>query len=288
MNTTQTLHTVGTPPKALPIEERNTVSQPTARQPDFLVVRDVAKEFTSKHKSVRAVDDVSFSLARGEFTSIVGPSGCGKSTVLRMVAGLTQASSGTVILDGKQIDGPRREIGIMFQSPVLLPWRTVLHNVLLPAEVQKLEGDYRQDAMDLLKVAGLAGFENHYPAELSGGMQQRVAMCRTLLRRPALLLLDEPFGALDSITREVLNDELLRLAKLRNMTVLLITHSIDEAIYLSDRVILMSSRPGRVSADWRIDLPAERNVETRELPAFGRHASEIRESLGIAHRGSSV
>jgi len=251
----------------------------------ILEIRDVVKDFTPKGKVIRAVDGVSLSLAQGEFVSIVGPSGCGKSTVLRMVAGLTGATSGEISLRGTHIAGPRPEVGIMFQSPVLLPWRSVLKNVLLPSETQRLGGDPRREAMELLEVAGLAGFENHYPSELSGGMQQRVAMCRTLLRQPDLLLLDEPFGALDSITREILNDELLRIARLRDMTVLLITHSIDEAVYLSDRVVLMSSRPGKVTGEWAIDMPTERSLETRELPAFGRYASDIRESLGIAHRG---
>jgi NitT/TauT family transport system ATP-binding protein len=251
----------------------------------ILEIGDVVKDFTTKRKVVRAVDGVSLSLAPGEFVSIVGPSGCGKSTVLRMVAGLTAATSGSINLRGAPISRPRPEVGIMFQSPVLLPWRSVLKNVLLPSETQKLNGDPGRDAMELLEVAGLAGFENHYPSELSGGMQQRVAMCRTLLRRPDLLLLDEPFGALDSITREILNDELLRIARLRSMTVLLITHSIDEAVYLSDRVVLMSSRPGKVTGEWKIDLPTERSLETRELPAFARYCSDIRENLGIAHRG---
>jgi NitT/TauT family transport system ATP-binding protein len=258
---------------------------PDTTESDLLVLSDVTKEFTSKRNHVRAVSETSFTLGRGEFTSIVGPSGCGKSTVLKIMAGLMPASGGQVTLRGQPVLGPRPDIGIMFQSPVLLPWRQILPNVLLPAEIQKLPGDFRREAKDLLALTGLDGFEKHYPAELSGGMQQRVAMCRTLLRKPDLLLLDEPFGALDSITRETLNDELLRLARSRNMTVLLVTHSIDEAIYLSDRVLLMSARPGRIVADWRIDLPAQRDIETRQLPAFGHYAREIRESLAAAHHG---
>lgn len=260
-------------------------TSPEGAARDFLELRGIEKEFRTNRQRVRAVDKVSFGIKKGEFVSIVGPSGCGKSTILRMVAGLTEPTGGELSLKGKAIHAPRPEVGIMFQSPVLLPWRTIMKNVLLPAETQKLNGDPRQDAKDLLAMAGLSDFENHYPAELSGGMQQRVAMCRTLLRRPELLLLDEPFGALDSITREVLNDELLRIAKLRGMTVLLITHSIDEAVYLSDRVMLMSSRPGRVTDQWRIELPSERNLDTRQLPAFGRYTSAIRESLGLAHSG---
>jgi NitT/TauT family transport system ATP-binding protein len=256
----------------------------TAGTDPILEIDDVVKDFTVKRQQVRAVDGVSLSIGQGEFVSIVGPSGCGKSTVLRMIAGLTQASAGDIRLRGTSISRPHPDVGIMFQSPVLLPWRSVLKNVLLPSETQRLEGDPREEAKALLQVAGLGGFESHYPTELSGGMQQRVAMCRTLLRKPDLLLLDEPFGALDSITREILNDELLRVARRRNMSVLLITHSIDEAVYLSDRVVLMSSRPGKVTGEWQIDLPAERSVATRELPAFGRYAAEIRESLGVAHR----
>jgi NitT/TauT family transport system ATP-binding protein len=226
---------------------------------------------------VEALAGISLSVSSGEFVSIVGPSGCGKSTLLRIVAGLRPATRGTVGVAGRQVRGPIAEVGMVFQSPVLLKWRSILDNVLLPAELAgKNAASLRGRAHQLLEMAGLAGFDAKLPRELSGGMQQRAALCRALLLDPPLLLMDEPFGALDAMTRDDMALELLRIwgeasggPDHERKTVLFVTHSIPEAVFLSDRVVVMSARPGRIAADFAIDLPRPRTVELRASQAFG-------------------
>src|SRR5262249_16370613 len=196
--------------------------------------------------AVRALEAIEFEIGEGEFVAIVGPSGCGKTTLLKILAGLIPASAGSALLCGTPITGPRRDIGVVFQAPVLCPWRTVLGNVLLPADVQRLDRrQLRAVALDLLRLVGLEEFQGRYPWELSGGMQQRVAIVRALIHDPAMLLMDEPFGALDAMTREQMNLELQRIWLERRKTVVFITHSIPEAVFLADRGFVMTSRPGR-------------------------------------------
>ena len=227
-----------------------------------------------------ALEDIDFSVDDGEFVSIVGPSGCGKSTLLKILAGLLPASQGEAELRGTPIDGPRRDIGVVFQSPVLFPWRSVLGNVLLPADVQGLGRDRLKDrALDLIGLVGLTGFEHRYPWQLSGGMQQRVALVRALIHDPALLLMDEPFGALDALTRETMNVELQRIWLERRKTVVFITHSTSEAVFLGDRVIVMTPRPGRVRDVLEVDLPRPRALEVMNTEAFGVYVQRIRKAL---------
>src|SRR5438128_1727813 len=218
-----------------------------ARSADVIHVKGLRKEYGTARGTVLALDGIDFTVGEGEFVAIVGPSGCGKSTLLKILAGLLPATRGEVNLRSVPVTGPRRDIGVVFQSPVLFPWRTVLENVLLPIDVQRLGREKnRGRALELLSLVGLSGFEHRYPWELSGGMQQRVAITRSLMHDPALLLMDEPFGALDAMTRESLNLELQRIWLDRHETILFVTHSIAEAVFLADRVFVMTSRPGRL------------------------------------------
>ncbi|MDB5820830.1 MAG: transporter ATP-binding protein [Rhizobacter sp.] len=227
-----------------------------------------------------ALQDVDFAVAPGEFVTVVGPSGCGKSTLLRILAGITTSSTGRVMIDGKPSSGPSREVGVVFQSPVLLPWRSVLQNVLVPAEIQKRDAKQsREKAMQYLQLVGLAGFEAKFPGELSGGMQQRVGIARALVNSPSLLLMDEPFGALDAMTRETMNLELLKIKESAGTTVMLVTHSIPEAVFLGDRVVVMSPRPGRVTQIIEVDLPKPRPLSIINSEAFGAYVSGIRADL---------
>ncbi|MEU5367414.1 ABC transporter ATP-binding protein [Streptomyces sp. NPDC005951] len=243
---------------------------------------DVAVRFRSKKRDVTALSDVSLDVAPGEFVAIVGPSGCGKSTLLKLVAGLLTASSGDVLLGGERVTGPRHDIGYVFQRAALLEWRSALRNILLQAEIRRMEPAVaRARADELIRMTGLGGFEDAYPHELSGGMQQRVALCRALLHEPPVLLMDEPFGALDALTREQMNTELNRIWRTTGTTVLLVTHSISEAVYLADRVVVMSPRPGTVTEIIEVGLPAERDYsETLGRPAFRAAAAHIRDLLG--------
>ncbi|MFJ2434815.1 ABC transporter ATP-binding protein [Streptomyces anulatus] len=243
---------------------------------------DVSVRFRSKKRDVTAIGDVSLDVAPGEFVAIVGPSGCGKSTLLKLVAGLLTASSGEVLLGGEQVTGPRHDIGYVFQRAALLEWRSALRNILLQAEIRHMEPvSARERADDLIRMTGLTGFEDAYPHELSGGMQQRVALCRALLHEPPVLLMDEPFGALDALTREQMNTELNRIWRTTGTTVLLVTHSISEAVYLADRVVVMSPRPGTVTEVIEVGLPAERDYsETLGRPEFRAAAAHIRDLLG--------
>lgn len=242
----------------------------------------VAVRFRTKKKDVTALRDVSLRISPGEFVSIVGASGCGKSTLLKLVSGLLRPSSGQVRLHGEDVRGPRRDIGYVFQRAALLEWRTARKNILLQAEMRRLpKAEVRQRVDELIAMTGLTGFEDAYPNELSGGMQQRVALCRALLHRPPVLLMDEPFGALDALTREQMNVELRRIWRESGTTVLLVTHSIAEAVYLANRVIVMTPRPGTVAEVIDVDLPVERDYgQTMSEPAFARATGRIRDLLG--------
>ena len=228
-----------------------------------------------------AVDAIDLDVTPGEFCVIVGPSGCGKSTLLKVLAGLVRAESGEATIAGQAAGAPREDIGYVFQSPTLLPWLTVLDNVLLPLRVQKRPGRESWAALgrELLGVVGLADFAGSYPNELSGGMQQRVGMARALVHDPSLLLMDEPFGALDALTRETMNAELQRIWLLRRKTVVFVTHSISEAVFLADRIIVMSRRPGRVLADIRVDLPRPRAIASMDSGRFTEISREVRGHL---------
>ncbi len=246
-------------------------------------IRDLSKQFHSHDGGVTlALDRVSLQIQPGQFVSVVGPSGCGKSTLLAILAGVMERSSGSVTLRGAEVTGPRRDVGVMFQEALLLPYRTVMQNIMLPAIIHKLPlAEYQQRANALLKLVQLEGFADRYPSELSGGMQQRAAIARGLLHNPAMLLMDEPFGALDAMTREQMNLDLLDIWSEARKTVMLITHSISEAVFLSDRVIVMSPRPGRIVDTLDIDLPRPRNLAMMATPAFGAYAARIRASLGL-------
>jgi NitT/TauT family transport system ATP-binding protein len=236
---------------------------------------------TVSGEPVLALDHLDMAVDDGEFVCLVGPSGCGKSTLLRLLAGLDRADAGTFSLAGSTIDGPTAEVGVVFQQATLLPWLTVWQNVTLPLRVGGHSIDGRETSVrDLLRIAGLQGFENKYPYELSGGMQQRVAIVRALSRDPKLLLMDEPFGALDALTREKMNAELQRIWLASRKTVVLITHSIDEAVFLGDRVIVMSPRPGRIVRELKVNLPRPRvAAETFGHPEHVRLSREIRSLL---------
>jgi NitT/TauT family transport system ATP-binding protein len=241
----------------------------------------VSKIFaTASGERVRALDSTTLRVQPGEFITVVGASGCGKTTLLRLIAGLERCSSGSIRVNGTEQVGPSEQIGIVFQDPTLLPWRTVLENVLLPVQVLKLDmKTHRPRALALLDTVGLADFQNKYPHELSGGMRQRVAIARALVHDPAMLLMDEPFGALDALTRDQLNLELLEIWAKTRKTVLLITHSITESVFLADRVIVMSPRPGRVVEEIRVDLPRPRDLEMINSETFGSHVRRIRSQL---------
>lgn len=245
----------------------------------------VSRVYKGDEGDLLAVDQVSLEVAPSEFCSVLGPSGCGKSTLLMMIAGLYPTSAGQVFINGAPVNGPHTELGIVFQRDVLLEWRTVLDNVLLPVEVKHLsKSRYRKRALELLSMVGLTEFANAYPEQLSGGMRQRVAICRALIHDPPLLLMDEPFGALDALTREKLNLDLMRLTTESNKTVVFVTHSIDEAVLMSDRLMVMTPRPGKVSRMLEVDLPKPRTLATRADPGFHALVSEIRDafhSMGI-------
>ncbi len=236
----------------------------------------VSKTYAAMEGAVAALESVTLDVAEGEFVSILGPSGCGKSTLLLIIAGLLPASAGEVRLAGRGVTRPQTEIGIVFQNPVLLDWRTVIGNVLLQVESRGLDvGAYRPKAQALLQSVGLAGFEAKYPFELSGGMRQRTAICRALIHDPPLLMMDEPFGALDALTREQMRLDIERLWLETRKTVLFITHSITEAVLLSDRVVVMSPRPGRIDGVFPIELPRPRHLAVQESAEFARYIKAI-------------
>jgi NitT/TauT family transport system ATP-binding protein len=245
---------------------------------DVLLRADkLAVTYASTRGPVVALQDLSTTLHEGEFLSVLGPSGCGKSTLLKVVAGLLKPSGGSVSLAGAPITGPRPDVGIVFQQPTLLPWQSVLDNVLLPIRTLGMDLDAGRDkAMQLLKLVGLDKFARHFPNELSGGMQQRVGIARGIIHDPTLLLMDEPFAALDAMTREHMMLELQRIWMATGKSVVFITHSIPEAVFLSDRIAVLSSRPGRTIREVEIDLPRPRTLATMADPRFTEIANELR------------
>ena len=244
----------------------------------FVSVRNLSHAYATPTGPVDALDDISFDLGRGEFIAVVGPSGCGKTTLLLAVAGLLRASAGAVTIAGNRVAEPFTDVGIVFQDPVLLDWRDVLANVMVQADVRGLDrATLRERSRALLARVGLEGFEHRHPWELSGGMRQRVSLCRALVHEPPLLLMDEPFGALDALTREQMNLDLQDLWLARRPGVLFVTHAIDEAVFLANRVIVMTPRPGRIAAEIAIDLPRPRHPEMREWPAFAQATRRIRD-----------
>ncbi len=247
-----------------------------------LEIREVRKVFDE----LEAIRSVSFDVRDGEFVSILGPSGCGKSTLLAMIAGLASATEGEIRLNGTPVTGPRRETGVVFQSPVLLPWRTVLDNVLFPAELLKLSrGKLKPRALELLRMAKIADFAAALPRQLSGGMRQRAAICRALVHDPSLLLMDEPFSALDAITRDELGVELMRIWQANRKTVVFVTHSIREAVFLSDRILVMGQRPATMVEDLPINLPRPRQIAMTEEGEFNRYVRHLRRAIEASHAG---
>ncbi|TVR01606.1 MAG: ABC transporter ATP-binding protein [Spirochaetaceae bacterium] len=256
-------------------------------------VQDLKKVYASRNGDpVHALDRVNLIAQDGEFVSILGPSGCGKSTLLRIVAGLIPASGGDIFVQEHRVKGPNPNVGMVFQSAVLLHWRTVMENILLPIEIRREKVDqYRERAMDLVRLTGLEGFENRAPYELSGGMQQRVSICRALITNPSLLLLDEPFGALDAFTRDQMNVELLRIwrgessassaRENKRPTILFITHSITESVFLSDRVAVMSFRPSSIIKTFDIPFARPRDLSVITKPEFGELVLEIRSHITV-------
>jgi NitT/TauT family transport system ATP-binding protein len=253
-------------------------------KPVLITMAGLEKRFTSRSgEQVTALSNVTLNIRENEFISVVGPSGCGKTTLLRILAGLETASSGELRLQGSQVVGPRNNVGVVFQQATLLPWNSVLDNVLLPAQLKNDRSAATTDrAMRLLEFMGLKGFDKKYPFELSGGMQQRVAICRALMRDPKVLLMDEPFGALDAMTREAMNMELMRVWSEEQKTVIFITHSIPEAVLLGDRVVVMSPRPGRISEIVDVDIERPRDLDCMGMPRFGELCSHIRSIFGAS------
>ena len=243
-----------------------------------VVIDDLSKVYqTRQGDAVEALAPVNLTIAPGEFVAIVGPSGCGKSSLLSLIAGLATATTGRVLIDGERVDRPNAKVGIVFQNDLLLYWRSVIDNVMLPVEIKGWDrGRHLPRARQLLEQVGLQDFGAKYPDELSGGMRQRVAICRALIQQPGLLLMDEPFGALDALTREQMIMDLQSMWRAVNNTVLFITHSIDEAIFLADRVLVMSPRPGRIDLDLRIDLARPRKWRVHNEPRFQEFVAGVR------------
>ncbi|TDD28504.1 ABC transporter ATP-binding protein [Actinomadura sp. KC06] len=248
-------------------------------------LRGVGKRFDGGVEAIRNLD---LSVGPEEFVSIVGPSGCGKSTLLRVIAGLTPCADGSVHVHGEEVTAPRTDVGMMFQRPALLAWKTSLENALLPVRMHRKvrDGDLRE-AMRLLALFNLEGFEHHFPEQLSGGMQQRVALARLMMTGARVRLLDEPFGAVDELTRELLNLELLKIHERTASATLFVTHSVSEAVLLSDRIVVMTPRPGTVAADVTVSLPRPRSLDMAHSPEFQEFASTVRDGLHLvqAERG---
>ena len=252
---------------------------------DFIRLDRVGMTYATASGAVEALRDIDLTVGRGELVAIVGPSGCGKSTLLRIIAGLRPPSRGRVEVDGREVLRPIPSVGMVFQAPVLLKWRTIESNVLLPAELSGRDPhDYRRRAGELLRLVGLAEFAQKLPRELSGGMQQRASLCRALLLDPPLLLMDEPFGALDAMTRDEMNLELLRVwgeGSRERKTIVFVTHSIPEAVFLADRVMVMTPRPGRLGRVFDVPLPRPRTVASRAVPVFGALTLAVHEAIGV-------
>lgn len=245
-----------------------------------LVVRQVSAVFADPSGGLHALQDLSFEVQPQEYVCLLGPSGCGKTTLLRTLAGLLRPTRGEIEYQGQRLDGPQPGIGLVFQKANLMPWRNVLGNILLPLEVAGLPRKAaREKAQLLAELVGLQGFENSLPRQLSGGMAQRVALARALVQDPSLLLLDEPFGSLDALTRERMGTELLHIWQQRRKTVVMVTHSISEALLLADRVLVLTPRPGRLCLDVAVNLPRPRSEETRYLPEFSALSRQIRAAI---------
>ncbi len=246
-----------------------------------LILRNLSVTFPNNDGGLEALENISFSVFPQEFVCLLGPSGSGKSTMLRILAGLLHPSTGEVIFEGEALTGPRQGVGLVFQSANLMPWRNVLGNIALPLELQHISQEQSQlKAQEMIELVGLRGFEDALPHDLSGGMAQRVAIARALIHDPDLLLLDEPFGSLDALTRERMRVELLRIWEVRRKTVLMVTHSINEALFLADRVLVLTPRPGRLRLDLRVDLPRPRREEIVYTSEFGALARELRQAIG--------
>jgi NitT/TauT family transport system ATP-binding protein len=253
----------------------------TAKRP-VIEIAGVSKTYRTQDGDVPSLRPLDFSVDQAEFLVVVGPSGCGKSTLLKLIAGLLSPSEGEIRVEGRVVTRPHADVGIVFQSPLLLPWRSVFRNVLMPVEVKGLpRAEYAERARALLKMVGLAGFENKYPWQLSGGMQQRASICRALVHDPKIVLMDEPFGALDAMTRERMNVELQRIQRETEKTVLLITHSIPEAVFLADRVLVMSERPGTIAAIYDVTLPRPRSLDVLADPVFVQLTQKIRRHFDV-------
>ena len=244
----------------------------------FIEVKDLSIVYRSRRgEEITALEGVDLEIGEGEFVAIVGPSGCGKSTLLKAISGLLRPRRGVVRIGGRVVEGPYDGVGFVFQTPTLLPWRTVLGNILFPIEMKGLrKNDYVEKALKLIEMVGLKGFEKKYPGELSGGMRQRASLIQALIHDPRILLLDEPFGALDALTREELNMELQRIWMREKKTSILVTHSISEAVFQADRVYVMSPRPGRIIHVEEVELPRPRSFEDSSSPEFLKHVNNIR------------
>jgi NitT/TauT family transport system ATP-binding protein len=249
---------------------------PRAQRRSLLVAKNISMRFTAGADTITAVDDITLDVKQGEFLAVIGPSGCGKSTLFNIIGGLLGGYAGEVSVDGQSINGPHPDIGMVFQEESTFPWRTVLDNVALPLEVRGMPKSERLDrARRFVSLVGLEGFEHRYPRELSGGMRQRVAIARTLVSEPKILMMDEPFGALDEQTRLLLGDKVLQIQQTLNQTTMIITHNITEAVQLADRVLVMSYRPGRLKSLIEIDLPRPRTLEVVGSDAFGHYVAQI-------------
>lgn len=247
----------------------------------LLTVENVGKSYQRPAERLSVLENLSFKVQEREFVCLVGASGCGKSTLLRLIAGLERPTTGAIYLNGDRVERPSRRVGFVFQDPTLMAWRTVRKNVTLPLEVNGVRDERAEEkAQALVDLVGLRGFEDAYPAQLSGGMAQRVALARALVHDPQLLLLDEPFGALDALTRERMGRELLRIWQARQKTVVMVTHSVPEAVYLADRVLVLGPRPASIIAEVHVDLPRPRTQTVREAPACSLIAQRVRQALG--------
>lgn len=255
----------------------------------YIEAKNITKNYETAEQDVLALDNVSFTINQGQFVSIVGPSGCGKSTLLKLISGLEKATSGEIKIQNNPVTKPVTDIGIVFQDDILLNWRSVLENIMIQAEIRKLNKEkIKLRALELLELVGLKGFENSYPKQLSGGMRQRVSICRALVHSPSLLLMDEPFSALDALTKDQMNLDLQQIWLRNQKTVLFITHSITDAIFLSDVVYVMSPRPGKFLKRIDVNLPRPRKLSVREGSEFGEYAKIIREtfqSTGVLREG---